>query len=168
MIRRDETGERELVLTITDLDLSTADPMALKINGFYDRHPAYNVHCDTPTVTAWRAAVLVEEWTRGAVVVGANPQFDTVTLEPLLRDNGLLPAWHYRPVCIEAIAYGYLLAKHITHPTLPTKIPVPWKSDQLSDLLGVPAIDPTVRHTALGDARWVAAMWDRMHPAVLR
>lgn len=168
MIRRDQDGERELVLVVDSVDLSTADPMALKINGFYDRHPAYNVHLPDTAVTEGRAAVLVEEWTRGAVVVGANPQFDTVTLEPLLRRHGLLPAWHYRPVCIEAIAYGYLLAKHLAHPTLPTRIPVPWKSDQLSDLLGVPPIDPAERHTALGDARWVAAMWDRIHPAALR
>lgn len=180
MIRREPDGlTTDTLLQVSGVDLRDAEPMALQIGGFYQR---YGLHRDgsnpaeydgdfvtkpesvvfpagdpTKWVREARAAWLVHKLCAGAVVVGANPQFDTVTLEPLLRRHGLAPSWHYRPVCIEAVAYGFLRA---AAPDL--EIQLPWKSDDLGRALHVEPAPAYERHTALGDARWVMRMWDRI------
>lgn len=172
-IRRDPDGsETETLLQISDLTLADADPTALRIGGFYERYGRFtpgtranqygDVLLDAPAqwVTEAQAAAIIELDLAGAVVVGANPQFDTVTLEPLLRDHGLVGPWHYRPVCIEAIAYGYIRGFHQARGMAEPEIPIPWKSDRLGELLGVEPSTDAERHTALGDAKWVARVWD--------
>jgi len=37
---------------------------------------------------------------------------------------------------------------------------LPWKSDDLSRLIGVEPPGEDDRHTALGDARWAQRVWD--------
>lgn len=190
IIRRDPDGTTsETLLQVSDIDLADADPTALRIGGFYQRYGRFTadyepevidrggyvergerVTLPTPTmwVTSAEAARIVERELATAVVVGANPQFDTVTLEPLLVAHGKVGPWHYRPVCIEAIAYGWLLgqaagAAGLGADLCDPEIPIPWKSDHLGDLLGVEAATEEDRHTALGDARWVMRMWDAIH-----
>lgn len=180
IIRRTPDGETtETLLQVSDVSLKDADSTALRIGGFYDRYgrflPGYKpanpyvgelelVELPEPVqwVTSEQAAGIVERELAGAVVVGANPQFDTTTLEPLLRLHHLAPPWHYRPVCIEAVAYGYLVGLARGRDAELPGIPVPWKSDHLGQLLGVEAASDEDRHTALGDARWVMRMWDEM------
>lgn len=113
MIRRDENGAKEATLIVLDVDLTEADPMSLRIGGFHHRHPRYG-----PRVLEERefdldeAAVarFVEEWTRGAHLVGAVPHFDAEVLSDMLRRHGLCPAWHYHLIDVEAMAVGYLHA----------------------------------------------------------
>lgn len=123
MIRRDEFGERDITIQVSDVDLSHAEPKGLQIGGFYERHAAYRPDADNiagrPFVagsdTFWmtesQAATEVEQWTRGAHLVGAVPDFDARTLDPMLRRHGLIPAWHHHLMDIEAMAVGWLNAR---------------------------------------------------------
>lgn len=86
-------------------------------------------------------------------LIGANPAFDAERiarqwLEPLAVER----PWHYHLMDIETIVIGYLKARD----ELPKG---PWRSDQLSELIGVDPKDYP-RHTAMGDVRWVMAQWD--------
>lgn len=187
MIRRDDQGQREQAFFV-DVDLSNADPFGLKIGGFYDRHPkgiqlatghfpTMVIHGDRASsgskswvvpaepVTRARAALHVAEWTHGAHLVGAVPNFDAETLAPLLREHGLLPAWHYHLIDVEALAVGYLAGRRRTWSavnvgTKPEPTPLPWKSDDLSLACGVEPATEEERHTALGDARWAMRIYD--------
>jgi DNA polymerase III epsilon subunit-like protein len=139
-----------------DLDLGNADPMALKIGGFYDRHPQYAVpqSQDEPG-REFHVLQQVELVTRGAHLIGAVPSFDAELLGNRMREHGLAPSWHYHLIDIEALMIGVLRAYG-------QDIPLPWKSDVLSQTLGVEPTGEDERHTALGDARWAERVWDRV------
>ncbi|MDE1904905.1 MAG: hypothetical protein KGH75_00460 [Rhodospirillales bacterium] len=136
------------------VDLSTADPFALDIGRFHDRHPSgYRSNQDdhperTVTDLATFARVFAE-LTDGAHLVGAVVSFDAERLAALVKRQGLLPAWHYHLVDVEALVAG----RYGLEP--------PWDSGDLSDRAGV---DVTAydRHTALGDARWARDLYDQM------
>ncbi|GJJ22320.1 hypothetical protein [Mycolicibacterium mageritense] len=86
-------------------------------------------------------------------IVGAVPNFDTERLShQLLEPRGILDPWHYHLIDVENLVAGYLAATTFA-------IQPPWKSDELSDAIGV---DPEQfdRHTAMGDVLWVRAQWD--------
>lgn len=91
-------------------------------------------------------------------IVGAVPNFDTERLTLLLeRHDRTWPA-HYHLVDVENLAVGFLAAR-----TIPSPRPIlpPWDSDELSELLGVEPMGEE-RHTAMGDARWARAIFDRV------
>lgn len=169
MIRVDEAGTTETTFFV-EVDLATADPFALRLGRFYDRHPAGRILSgldqithDTPTT--WRApvrnrpevldtseaALRVARWTHGAHIVGAVTNFDTETLTPLLRGAGLTPAWDHRLVCVESLTAGHLgrlvggLASCAT-------------------ALGI-EFDPDTEHTALGDATTAKRIYDQIMAA---
>ena len=166
IIRRDERGEHEESFFV-EIDLSTADPFGLKIGGFYERHPLgraitmsghpLNWNETTPgrdrLFSRARAAQIVARMTHGAHWVGAVPNFDTEVLDRLLREQELVPSWHYHLVDVEALAVGYARAKGLD-------IALPWKSDELSVAIGVFPPSEADRHTALGDARWARRIYD--------
>lgn len=90
-----------------------------------------------------------------AHVVGAVPNFDTERLAVLLAAHGLAPRWHHHLIDVENLAVGYALGRKWGAPGLP------WDSDELSRLVNVePPTDG--RHTAMGDARWVRDIYDRV------
>lgn len=186
MIRREPDGSeltRAFFVQLRDLDMATADPFALSIGKFYDRHPAYTQvetidffdDDDSPELgeipvmlPACRAAALVANFTRGAHIVGAVPNFDTETLDRLLRRHNNLPGWHYHLVDVENLAVGYIA--RASESTTETDIfesghgdppSPPWSSRELGDMLNV-FQDETTLHTALGDARWALRMYDRV------
>jgi hypothetical protein len=172
IIRRDYTddqGTQNALSIFVEIDLSTADPMGLRVGRFYERHPLgrwiaqTNGEGERPRpddsignyVTRKKAAELVACWTYGAdPLVGAVPNFDTETLSPLLRENGLIPAWHHHIVDVETLAIGYLRGQGRPAPKRP------WKSDDLLESIGVPPIPEDRRHTAYGDTCWVMAAYD--------
>jgi hypothetical protein len=161
MIRRDDNGQHETSFFV-EVDLSNADPFGLNVGRFYDRHPHY-AGGDRARGGDWltlysekEAAQEVEEWTRGAHLVGAVPDFDARTLDPMLRRHGLIPAWHYHLIDVEAMAVGYLAALR------GRGVPPPWKSDALSLDCDVKPPSEAERHTALGDARWAMRWYDAM------
>lgn len=130
-----------------------------------------------------RAAKMLAQFIEGSpVIVGANPSFDIRHLERLLSHLDL-DAWpdgvqyHYRPVDVGALAYGYLsgqaaLASVLTPAAGETRVisedveqmlakGLPWSSDELSLAVGIDPAD-YARHTAMGDVRWVMAIYDRI------
>jgi DNA polymerase III epsilon subunit-like protein len=157
MIRRDDDGERELLIQVSDVDLSNADPFGLKVGGFYERAFGYRKNLDEDLMARPESSVAayVEEWTRGAHLVGAVPNFDADCLDKMLRRHLLIPAWHYHLIDVEAMAVGWLRAKGFN-------VEPPWGSDYLSGLCKVDPPTDEERHTALGDARWAMRWYDAM------
>ncbi|WP_127516381.1 hypothetical protein [Nocardia sp. FDAARGOS_372] len=126
---REGDRQRSLTIYVSDVDLSSAELIGLRVGRFHDRHPMYRkdvggaFDIDTEsddTVDPWaaddqlgvdhclypeqHAAVTVERWTRGAHIVGAVPNFDTECLAAMLRRHGLCPAWHHHLIDVEALA----------------------------------------------------------------
>lgn len=210
LIRRDFPGDDPGAFTETEvsffvaIDLDKADPFGLKVGRFWDRHPMGRWLASTPEPgdTTWApdkvreamelqpaAAHTVARMTHGAHLVGAVPSFDAEVFDRLLRAHGLLPAWHYHLVDVEAMAVGFIAALPVRFvtgaegpPATPTPtfdfgrliqipepatctrraIAPPWKSDDLSRAIGVEPASEEDRHTALGDARWAMRMYDAM------
>ncbi len=155
LIVREEDGaeaERQWFIAEEDLDLGNADPFALKIGHFYERHPGYRTTDHVPraytdTLDETDALGQLEVLTRGAILVGAVPNFDAEVLGTRMRANGILPSWHYHLVDVETLAAG---AKGL----LP-----PWSFDAVLELYGL-TYDEADRHTALGDARMARDLYD--------
>ena len=169
IIRRDDAGPREVVMQVDDVDLSAADPFGLNIGRFYERHCEYgNDNNATRCGPERLIARHVEEWTRGAHLVGTVPDFDARTLDPMLRRHGLIPAWHYHLIDVEAMAVGWIAGRARGNDPVvgldgkTIHVGPPWKSDELSRACGVEPPTKDERHTALGDARWAMRWYDAM------
>ncbi len=176
MIRRDDKGRREASFFVS-VDLTNADPFALNVGRFWDRHPAgrklSGKTCDTPgdlapVYSQHDAAREIMRWTFGAHIVGAVPNFDTETLGGLLRSQGYVPSWNHHLIDVEAMALGWLLGRGKGRTNVigmngrSFTVAPPWKSDDLAAACGVEPADEAERHTALGDARWVERWYDAM------
>lgn len=174
MIKRPDSNyldEETLLIQITDVDLSNADPFGLQIGRFYERHYWYakssDLNPDCKFVHEHEAAELVERFTRGAHLVGAVPSFDAGTLDPMLRKHKLLPNWHYHLIDVETLAIGWLMGEKKFSIEIQTNRPefsfsLPWKSDELSKAIGVEPPTDEERHTAMGDARWAQRTYDKV------
>lgn len=149
----------------SDLDLGNADPMALKIGGFYERHPQMRDprvrYAVGEVVHEWEALEEVERLTRGAHLVGAVPNFDAEVLAARMREHGIAPSWHYHLIDVEALAVGALAARGLWPPGGgDERYALPWDSDEVTETLGVDPVSDEDRHTALGDARWARDVYD--------
>ena len=150
-----EDRSQTWTIDLCDLDLGNADVMSLKIGRFYERHPDFNDDAPAPQSEKY-ALRQVEAITRGAHIVGAVPSFDTDVLGQRMRANGICPSWHYHVQDIETLIIGYLRGLREPVP------PLPWRSDDLSSLIGVLPPGEDMRHTALGDAHWAMRVWDKV------
>ena len=146
ILERNVGWERRWFLPV---DLGKADPEALRIGGFYDRHPwASNGH--THTVSSLTSfAKEFEELTRGATLVGANVRFDEAFLSKLLKANGACPGWHYRLLDVEAYAAGAL------------GLPDPLGLHSTAKNLGIDPDSFGDTHTALVDAALAKAVYEK-------
>lgn len=169
MIRREEGIEDRELSFFVDVDLSEADPFGLSVGRFYERHPhgqfLSSQSAPKRAVSRAQAAERVATWTHGAHLVGAVPNFDAETLAPLLRAHGMIPAWHYHLIDVEALAVGFLAGLaaapiQIIETGRPQPVALPWNSDDLSRACGVEPASEEERHTALGDARWAMRLYD--------
>lgn len=156
------------------VDLSRADPIALNIGRFHERRWSYISYPDRPALMAPESfAPTFVKLTRGLHLAGAVVSFDEKRLERLLRANGECPMWHYHLVDVEALAAGCLrerarewagrtggdqdLSEDVE--SMRAIATPPWSSTTLSLAVGVNPEDFD-RHTALGDARWVKAIYE--------
>lgn len=152
IVRRPGEADREhqWFIPMDDLDLGNADLISLKIGHFYERHPQARLDAE-PDWTAWMcesdALQQVEAITRGAVLVGAVPNFDSEVLATRMRWHDICPSWHYHLCDVETLAAG---AKKLTPP---------WSFDAVLALYGL-TYDEKDRHTALGDARMARDLYD--------
>lgn len=171
--------------------LATADLIALNIGRYHERRwplrdlgsdgsKALAIRGDDPDsqrrlategdMVAWAERFVALTW--GATILGMVPSFDEERLRRLLVRLGQCPGWHYRPVDVETLAVGYRAGR--AEQTIRQGgaggsefVPaIPWKSDDLSRAIGIDP-DQFERHSALGDARWTLAIYDRIvWPAV--
>lgn len=175
IVREPGKPDHEQTVLVSDVDLADADPMALAIGHFYDRHPAY-----APTMPEldhpWnylpeaKAALYLERAVRGATIVGAVPSFDETGGKDMLRRHGLLWNAHYHLMDVENLIVGYLrglaraglsiVGTDGTVTDAKTLLLPPWKSDALSRAIGIEPPGEADRHTAIGDARWCRRIWD--------
>lgn len=146
-------------------DLTTANAKALEVGRYEERFRVaddWDACALSPTrgtrfnLDLDEALADIRDTLDGAVLVANNAAFDDRHLAALLRRTNLERSWHYRPVCVVAMAAGRLHATQPSHQALAR----PWRAVELGEALGVPAPTPEAAHTALGDARWVRAMWD--------
>lgn len=124
------------------VDLTTADPTALRIGNYYDRHPtpSGSGEYQSPHTLAPRLA----RWFNGAYLVGCTVNFDAAFMTKFLRDQGHQPCWDYH--LIDATVYAAGRAG----------LRPPWKSQSVREYyakhFGLD-FDPGVAHRALDDAR---------------
>ncbi|MBM7083620.1 3'-5' exonuclease [Micromonospora humidisoli] len=157
-------------------NLAQAEPRALQISRYYER--AWPVQ--DPDRQGYALRLPAEHgkphtnWTRMAVarrlaelldsanLVGINPAFDAGFLGRFLRSHWQTPTWHYHLVDVGALTLGYTaaLSQALGRPA-PA---LPWRIDDLATQLGVP-VDPAARHTAMGDARFALALYDKIMTA---
>jgi len=153
LIVRDDDGadvEHSWFVDVDDLDLGNADLMSLKIGRFHERHPQLRQGAVQGTIHAVEEISLfdqVERITRGAILVGAVPNFDADVLGARMRAHGICPSWHYHLVDVETLAAGQL------------KMSPPWDFDTILGLYGLEYAEED-RHTALGDTRMVRDLYD--------
>jgi DNA polymerase III epsilon subunit-like protein len=118
---------------------------ALRLNGFYRRHPdATGVVPDGAAVLDPAAAMAA--WcgfSAGSAVAGANVQFDVATLGALAYELGHMPAYSTHHLWDVAQSAGELLGLR--------GAPSQWRLSRLLEAAGL-EVPPGARHTALGDA----------------
>lgn len=161
------------------VNLDRADPNALRIGRYFQRHPdRHNLRLTRQWWPNQNTGVLEDgkalspqpvsmqdiaerlmRLTADAHLVGAVPSFDAAFLTRFLRAHGCCPAWHYHLVDVEALAAGYLNGVGSTGVYAPGAAEPPWNSNELSRAVGAEP-DQVERHTALGDARWARAIYD--------
>jgi hypothetical protein len=147
--RRDDGSQAELHLFIRhDGRKCQKLPESFKIDHQNRYDPEKSVS------QAYAAAMIAAFMGGKAHIVGAVPNFDTERITLLLGRFNIKPDWHYHLIDVENLAVGFLARAG-------TDVSLPWDSDELSTKLG---IDPPTdaRHTAMGDALWAMAMYDRV------
>lgn len=143
--------------------LAHMTPQALAVNRFSERTAAPDWHWESPEDVMDRLSPLLE----GQHIVGAVPDFDARFLTEFYKDYGRKPpVWHYHLIDVETLAVGWLAGYSDTHraccPELTPPDTLPWDSELLSSQLDVKPPADHERHTALGDARWAKALYERV------
>lgn len=163
-IRREEDGTQTELHLFIEHDEDKCRDLPQR---FRDDHTAR--YDPDLAVSPRNAAILIALFLAGkAHVVGCVPNFDTERIALLLRRFGIEPGWHYHLICAEVLVVGYLAGLAAQRRFLgltdgpafrmPT---LPWNSNALSASIGVEPPTDT-RHTAMGDARWVMQIYDRV------
>lgn len=161
----DKPGEPSTlhVWHVADFRPALADPKALELGGFYDRHPRHAIDplsaelaitgpdLDVPVNhiidVESRVAFSLERLIRGAIVVACNPTFDVPRLTSMLGRNGYAWTAHYRPICATTYAAGVVDRLRAQRGEPP--MPVPWVNNDIAAELGVERANA---HSALWDA----------------
>lgn len=132
-----------------DPDLIDANQVSLKIGGYYQRHPNFSPDREGPFLTSTNTLVrTVALDFMDAIIIGAVPSFDEETLAHLFYEKGKPITWHYHLMDIESFAAGRIGRQP------------PWDFDKLLAYYGLAYGQD--RHTALGDARMVRDLYDKV------
>ena len=135
------------------VDITHADPVSLKIGGYWERHPEpYPFQRREGESPSTAEPVMCQEVARDfldATIIGAVPSFDEETLERAFRRWHFIPTWRYHLIDIESMAAGALGWEP------------PYNFDEVLKEFGL-SYDSQSRHTALGDARIVRDLYDRV------
>lgn len=191
LILRDAHGDMpyQWFIHALDLDLANADPAALEVGRFWERHPhgprlaeltgrdlrelSLNGHrgdrylYDLPMLGT-RRTFSVANWIHNmmperALILGSNPAFDQGMVGRMMRRASVDPTWHYHPVDVPTLITGWLLG----NPSFDLKVPGPvigMKSDQLCAAIGID-LNGYERHTALGDCELFRDAFDAIKDA---
>ncbi len=153
-----ELGEEHCwQLQITQREIDLAHPKALEISGFHERYDRKKA------IDPWEFCLEFDDLTKGVHLVGAVILFDEERLRRMFWKEGMTPSWHYHVICVEALAVGYLCGSFVSNGDYDRRgiVPLPWNSKDLSRRLGVDP-DQFEEHTALGDARWARAIYEKV------
>lgn len=147
-----------IFVDVADLDLANADPAALAVGRFDERHPQRGGSLGPGQVllSGVDAAREVQQRTVGAQLCGVNTGYDVTPLDDLLARAGLKSRWFYVPLDLIVLTYGFLLGRGVAE--------VPRSSEALSVACGVLPPSGADRHTAMGDAQWAARWHDAIIP----
>lgn len=167
MIERWPDGrERSTLLHVRDVDLTYADPEALRIGRFEERYrqePGAFL-ADEHIAAGWLESRTSAEPRLGLprpyLVGSAVGTYDATVLAALLARQGRAVPWYHHPIDLVTWTQARLaaqgaevsLAEHGSY--------------DLSRMVGVEPPAPAVAHTAMGDAVWARAWWDAMTGAV--
>ncbi|ASR87228.1 DnaE-like DNA polymerase III [Mycobacterium phage LastHope] len=150
-----DTGASMRFVPFASLDqLKAADPVAMEVNGYYERALWREALTEPQTAVAWGE---VQEWLRGNTFAGSNPTFDStiVARQVVTSDKYALQVetvgrvWHHRIADLAAYAAGKLDRE-------PTNLS---GLDDVAERLGVQVAQ---RHTAIGDAAATALCFDML------
>ena len=155
------TGWGEYSALLADVPLGEADPMSLQVSRFHERYS------DQPVgkrQNRGKVARQIEHLTRGQHLVGAVPSFDEQRLWDFLRAHNLCPTWHYHLIDVETLGIGYMAG--VAEEYWPEALKflrrgLPWDSSALAHVLGMDQPEED-KHTALGDARWAKAIYEKV------
>lgn len=152
LIRREEDGTEKrtsFFVELTNREFVAADSVSLEIGNYDERYDPLEA------ISKRSAAAIIAEYTDGAVLAAATPDFDALGLANILEAAGLQPKWHYKLLDVTTFANGVLLANgEIEADNL-------WPSSlgTVAEILGVTTSE-TARHTALGDAEYHMDVYD--------
>jgi hypothetical protein len=176
LITRDaaHAGDREYVWHIRP-DLTTADPMALKIGGYYERCQIRDSdglgfgtarRISQPNsdlaLTAAKAAFDIAQLLDGALLVGANPWFDAEHIGAFLCDWNECLAADYHMRDIGSLVTGYIAGRCAAAPPGSAPLRPAGGSRKLTDMARAMGLNPDDydAHQALSDARLARDIWD--------
>ncbi len=142
---RDEDGTETERRYYPEHTLDAAEPMALEVSRY---HTAIADRPRTPAAE-WLPRFL--EDARGAVLVGAVPDFDAKHLERMCRKLGLHPTWDHHLLDVATLAL----------PLIAPGPEVPRSLSRTCAALGIPH-DPAQAHGALYDAKQAMRVFDRV------
>lgn len=159
IIRDDHAPDIEKQFFVS-ASLRNADPISLQIGGYYDRYPnpfpSFSSRAfaavEDQIITEPEMCEIVARDFYNAYLVGAVPSFDEETLARAFHRYSYQITWKYHLIDIESLAAGAL-------GMLP-----PWNFDNILLSYGL-EYDERDRHTALGDARMVRDLFDKVMAA---
>lgn len=163
-----DTGPHRWLIQLTPGQLMDADPVALKVGGFHERHPQGNrfdrhavplgrqIEAEDPRTVAGAIGRL----THGKHLVGACVWFDEQMIRVLCQRQAVSFEPHYHLIDVESLALGCLLGRTTTvyREGVLATLGLPWKSSDLWRAIGLD-LDGFEKHTALGDAQLARAVF---------
>lgn len=159
-IRYDETtdtveGTFLRQIRMSPQQIERGDPDGMRIGGFDDRYDPTQAVALTTFLDEFLAFTAVPDGQPQAHLCGAVSSFDEERLRRLALRHGYKPNWHYHLIDVENLAIGCLAAAGV-------RTMLPWKSDVVSETLGVRTPTEAERHTAMGDAEWALRLYRRV------